>query len=165
MALPHALAFTLAGIPIGIARHALSTHIASLKRKIATFSDERLAEESGAFVTLARAAADIDAAYALLIKDTSEIDEATAASSITPIDRMRFMRNIAYCAQLCKSAVNNLFGSAGASTIYQSSEYEQLWRDMNAVAAHMGFATDRAGGMYARSLLGLPQSKFVSVGH
>lgn len=164
-ALPHALTFTLAGVPIGIARAALAAYVKSFRAKSAGWSDEQLAENSATLLRISKAHAAVDSAARLLFSDAREIDADPNGSTTPMIDRTRHMRDIAFTAGQCRTATNDLFEAAGASAIYETGELQRIWRDMNAAAAHLAFSQDRSGVMFARALLGLPQSKFVSIGH
>ena len=164
-AFPHVLTFTLAGVPIGIARAALASYGESFKAKIAKWSDEQVAENSATLRRISDAHAAVDSAACLLFGNAREVDADPDGSAASIEDRTRYMRDIAYTAGQCRAATNDLFEAAGASAIYETGELQRIWRDMNAAAAHLAFSQDRAGTMFARALLGLPQSKFVSIGH
>ena len=135
------------------------------KAKIAGWSDEQVGEQSPTLLRIAKAYAAVDSATQLLIADALEVDAAANGAAASMVDRTRYMRDIAYTAGQCRSATNDLFEAAGASVIYEAGELQRIWRDMNASTAHLAFAQDRPGVMFARALLGLPQSKFVSIAH
>jgi 3-hydroxy-9,10-secoandrosta-1,3,5(10)-triene-9,17-dione monooxygenase len=49
-----------------------------------------------------------------------------------------------------------LFEGGGSRAIYDSSELQRLWRDINTACAHIGFQWDRTALTFARALLDLP---------
>jgi 3-hydroxy-9,10-secoandrosta-1,3,5(10)-triene-9,17-dione monooxygenase len=107
---------------------------------------------------LALAAADIDAAYAVLEHDVRAFCFAPA-SSFDDVDRARCRRDCAYAARTCRRAVNDLFEACGGSSLFESSDLQRLWRDVNATAAHHALTWDIRGGEYGRALMGLPPTE------
>jgi alkylation response protein AidB-like acyl-CoA dehydrogenase len=55
--------------------------------------------------------------------------------------------------------VNVLFELTGGSGIYESTNLQRMWRDVNAAAAHFGLGWEPAAIAYARSVLDLPPAK------
>jgi alkylation response protein AidB-like acyl-CoA dehydrogenase len=162
---PQVLPFPLAGVPIGIARSALTVFVASHKAKLAGLPDEQIAEQSASFVRIGNAHAEVDSAAALVMSDSLEIDGTVDGSQTSALDRTRYVRDVAYAANQCRTAVNSLYEAGGGSAIYDSHELQRIWRDLNAAAAHNSFMRDRAGTMFGRAVLGLPPSKFDRIGH
>jgi 3-hydroxy-9,10-secoandrosta-1,3,5(10)-triene-9,17-dione monooxygenase len=104
---------------------------------------------------LAQAAADIDAAHAVLLQSVRDYCFAPAGN-FTDVDRAKCRRDTSYAAQLCRRAVNDLFESSGGSSLFESSDMQRLWRDTNAASAHHGLMWDIRGIEFARVLMGLP---------
>jgi 3-hydroxy-9,10-secoandrosta-1,3,5(10)-triene-9,17-dione monooxygenase len=157
------LPLSLAGVPIGIARAALSAFAESYGRRLSAFSEEQVAEQGAAFVRISEAHADIEAAAALILDNAVAIDALDDGSAASALDRARYVWNIAYAGNRCRLAVASLFEASGGSAIYDTFELQRVWRDMNAVA-HNSFMRDRSGPMFGRALLGLPPSKFDRIG-
>jgi len=152
--------FSIIGGPLGMARGALQTFAEGIKGKLASFSDLQLAEQSAMFARIAQASADIDSAYALVMEDLALIDNATDPGEISATQRVRFQRNVAFAAQKCRYAVTSIFEINGGSGIYDSSELQRIWRDVNAASCHFAFTWDNAATNYGRALLGLGLSVF-----
>ena len=112
------------------------------------------------FARLALAAADVDTAYALVMEDLALIDNATEPGDITALQRARFQRDVAFAAQKCRYAVTSVFEVNGGSGIYDSSELQRIWRDVNAACSHFAFTWDGAATNYGRAMLGLSPSRF-----
>ena len=70
--------------------------------------------------------------------------------------RARNRRDIAYVAQQCTQALDRLFASAGARSVYLDSEAQRGMRDIHAAGQHMALSWDVAGSTYARVLFGSP---------
>ena len=104
---------------------------------------------------IATAATEIDTAYGLVIKSAEIIDQASAAADLTPELRARIPRDMAYAAQKCRYAVTSIFEINGGSGIYDSSELQRIWRDVNSAAQHFAFTLDSAMTSYGRFLIGL----------
>ncbi len=79
---------------------------------------------------------------------------------MSDLDWARIPRDWAYAAQKARYAVNALFEAAGGSGIYNSSELQRIWRDVNSAAQHFAFTWDSAMTSYGRAVIGLQPSKF-----
>jgi alkylation response protein AidB-like acyl-CoA dehydrogenase len=89
------------------------------------------------------------------MEDAAVIDNADDAGSIATLQRIRFQRDVAFAAQKCRNAITNLFEVSGGSGIYETSDLQRIWRDVNAAASHFAFNWDSAAVNYGRALLGL----------
>jgi alkylation response protein AidB-like acyl-CoA dehydrogenase len=152
--------FSIIGAPLGMARGALRCFSEGIKDRLACFTELQLAEQSAMFARLALAAADVDTAYALVMEDLALIDNATEPGDITALQRARFQRDVAFAAQKCRYAVTSVFEVNGGSGIYDSSELQRIWRDVNAACSHFAFTWDGAATNYGRAMLGLSPSRF-----
>ena len=162
---PQILSISLAGVPIGVARAGLDAFKEAFRARMEGWPAAQIGEQAGFFMRVAEAGADIDAAFALLLKDGLEIDAADNGNAAAAIDRARWMRDISHAAWRCRLAVNSLFEAGGGSAVYDTHALQRVWRDINAAAAHNSFARERAGGMYGRAALGIEPSVFDRIGH
>jgi alkylation response protein AidB-like acyl-CoA dehydrogenase len=149
--------FSLIGAPLGMGRGAVRAFSAGLGGRLKDATEQQLAEQSATIARVAEAASDIDAALTLVLADAALIDGATAPESLSPLERARIPRDWAYAAQRSRYAVNRIFEAAGGSGIYNSSEIQRIWRDVNSAAQHGAFSWDGAMANYGRSLLGVAQ--------
>lgn len=147
--------FSLVGAPLGMARGAVRSLSAGLSGRLKDASEQQVAEQSSTIARVAEASSDIDAALTLVLADAALIDGATAPDSLSPLERARIPRDWAYATQRSRYAVNRVFEAAGGSGIYNSSEIQRIWRDVNSAAQHGAFSWDGAMANYGRSLLGL----------
>lgn len=147
--------FSLVGAPVGMARAAVRVFAESLQANVAKLPEDQVSAQSATYARLATAAAEIDAAYALVLEDAVKIDEAAGPESISTLMRARIPRNWAFAAQTSRHAVNRVFEASGGSGIYDSSELQRIWRDANSAAQHFAFTWDTAMANFGRVLLGL----------
>lgn len=152
--------FSLIGAPLGIARGALNLFAEQQSKKFKAMSPEQMGEQGASFVRLAKVSAEIDAARALIIADCERLDAIAPGEALTPLDRARILRDLAFAAQSCRYAVTNVFEAGGGSGIYDSSPLQRYWRDGNSATAHAAFVWDEAAAGFGRTFLGLPPSPF-----
>jgi 3-hydroxy-9,10-secoandrosta-1,3,5(10)-triene-9,17-dione monooxygenase len=163
---PEVLILALSGAPLGIAQGALAAHAAGLKTQLVAMSEEQVAEQGGPFGRLAQASAEIDAAVSVVFSAARRIDASNDPLGFTRVERAGLLRDYAFAAQMSRRAVNSLFDGGGSRALYDSSELQRFWRDMNTACAHAGFSWDRVVPTFARALLDLPPGRFeVKRGH
>jgi alkylation response protein AidB-like acyl-CoA dehydrogenase len=139
---------------IGAARGFLEVFQQRLRARIDGSNSVLAREALASLPRLALAAADIDAAYAVLEHDLRKFCFAPA-NAFDDVDRARCRRDCAYTARTCRRAVNELFEASGGSSLFESSDLQRLWRDVNAAAAHHALTWDIRGNEYGRVLMGL----------
>ena len=154
------LPFSLIGAPMGMARGTLANFVEGAAARMSTFTELQLAEQSATFARLSEAAADLDAAYALVLANAEFCDEIQDPSEITSLKASQIARDWAWAAQKSRYAATRLFEAAGGTGIYDSSEMQRLWRDVNSAAQHFAFTWDGAMAIHSRALLGLAPAKF-----
>jgi 3-hydroxy-9,10-secoandrosta-1,3,5(10)-triene-9,17-dione monooxygenase len=144
------------GMPaLGPARAFLKSFQERIKARINGENKGLAHEAMHTLPRLAQAAADIDAAHAVLLQSVRQYCFAPA-TQFDDLDRVKCRRDTSYAAQLCRRAVNDLFESSGGSSLFESSDMQRLWRDTNAASAHHGLMWDVRGMEFARVLMGLP---------
>lgn len=152
--------FSIIGAPMGMARGALHSFAAGIKGKLGSFNELQLAEQSAMFARVAQSSVDADAAYALVMEMARAIDEATTPDDVNPMLRARIPRDMSYAAQQCRYSVTRLFEINGGGGIYEGSDLQRIWRDVNAASSHFAFSWDSAATNYGRAALGLTLNKF-----
>jgi alkylation response protein AidB-like acyl-CoA dehydrogenase len=106
---------------------------------------------------VAQAAAEIDTARVLMLRDCREAMAIVQRGERLSIEqRARNRRDIAYVAYQCTRAVDRLFASVGGRNIYQDSEAQRLLRDIHAASQHISMSWDVAATTYGRVMFGLP---------
>jgi alkylation response protein AidB-like acyl-CoA dehydrogenase len=152
------LPFSLVGAPLGMARGAVRAFGESLKASVQRMPDDQVNGQAATFARMARASAEIDAAYTLTLTDAERLDAVVSPQTNDPLARARVLRNWAWAAQTARHAVNRVFEASGGSGIYDSSELQRIWRDVNSAAQHFAFTWDSAMANFGRVLIGLAPS-------
>jgi alkylation response protein AidB-like acyl-CoA dehydrogenase len=138
------LPFSLCGAAIGCAYGAIDVfraYLASRGRDEVTQAN---------LIRLAKATADVDASY-LMVLDA--IEGPLHGDEVAPRTRNAPGRNVAYAVQQARSVVNELFAASGGSAIYLSAPMQRIWRDANAASAHASFVWDAAATSFAQRSL------------
>jgi len=152
--------FSIIGAPIGMARGAIRAFADQLGDKLSTLSGGEIGEQSATFARIAEAAADVDAAFHLVISDAQMIDNAQAPADISELQRAGIPRNWAWAAQKSRYAATRIFEASGGTGIYDGSTIQRIWRDVNSAAQHFAFGWDGAMSRFGRAQAGLKPSEF-----
>lgn len=147
--------FSLAGAALGAARGALATFTAAAQKRITPLPEVAQASNGTALARLGKAGAQIDAAEALLLKNTEEADSAEESATFDTLTRARRSRDLAYAVQELRQAVNGLYEASGGSGVYSSEPMQRWWRDVNTAAEHIAFTWDLASVAFGRAAIGL----------
>lgn len=156
---PIGLPFSLIGTPLGLARGALETLTESLTARFGAMPVEQAGEQGALFARVARAAAELEAAECLVLHHAMRLETFDPAE-MSPLERSRIIRDMAYAAQSCRYAVTRLFEASGGGGIYSSSPLQRIWRDANTAAAHTAFSWDEAATHFGRAHFGIAPSRF-----
>jgi 3-hydroxy-9,10-secoandrosta-1,3,5(10)-triene-9,17-dione monooxygenase len=140
---------------LGIARGALDLTLDNLgARRAVTGAD--LSQTQSVHMRVAEAAAELDAAAALILSDTDTVMEYAARGELAPIEeRVRWRRSDAYAAKLCLQAVERLHALAGARRLAVDDPFQRHWRDAHAAAAQISLAWDVMATNSGRVMFGL----------
>jgi alkylation response protein AidB-like acyl-CoA dehydrogenase len=143
---------------IGAAKGLVETIQAKMASKVQTITGTNnpyVAEGlSTNMARFAHAAAQVDAAHALLLIDAQQFAR-VPAKDVTVEERQRLRRNSTFTAQQARRAANLLFEEAGGGGLLESSPIQRIWRDTNGAAAHHGLTWDWQGDSWTRAGLGL----------
>jgi alkylation response protein AidB-like acyl-CoA dehydrogenase len=145
--------FTAAmGAPaLGAARGFLAAYEDRLRSKSSAVDD-------GLTVNMARyanAMAHVDAAHAMSLQNAERF-ACVPAREVGPMQRAKSRRDQAYAAQTARKVVSFLYEECGGSGLFESSDFQRLWRDTNAAAAHHGLTWDWIAVAWTKATLGLP---------
>lgn len=148
--------FVTAGTSLGIAQGAVRDFAAAVRSRITTYSGKNPVELATVQLRLAEAAALVDAAETVLLKDCDEaMALAASGMQIALADRARWRRDGAYAAQLAAEAVDIVFAGTGGSAIHDEHPLQRALRDVHAANGHIGVNWDLNGAIYGRVALGL----------
>ena len=149
-----AVPFMLAAPALGVAESMLALHIENISgRSMRTGAISELATMQ---MHVAEAAAEIDSARLLMLRDCREAMAAMRAGrTFTMEERARGRRDQAYMVTLCRRAIDRLFTAAGGAGIFLDNEMQRKFRDIHAMSGHIALNWDIAGTTYGRVAFGL----------
>ncbi len=143
-----------------MARGAIQAFAGQLGGKLSALSDGEIGAQSATFARIAEAAADVDAAFHLVVSDAEMIDNARDPSDISALQRAQIPRDWAWAAQKSRYAATRIFEASGGTGIYDGSMIQRVWRDVNSAAQHFAFGWDGAMARFGRVNAGLKPSEF-----
>jgi 3-hydroxy-9,10-secoandrosta-1,3,5(10)-triene-9,17-dione monooxygenase len=145
---------SLVGPALGAAQGALDQIVADLKGKTSV-ANVRLADQQTIQIRVAEAAAEIEAARALLQADRGRINE-MGRLRLLPDDetRVRYRLDVGYAAKLCISAIERLLPIVGGRGLELRDPFQRAWRDAHAVAQHIALVFDLQALNYGAVRLG-----------
>ena len=119
----------------------------------------KLSEQPTVHLKIGEAAAEVEAARALLERDCKECSDVTAAGRMATVEqRARWRRNNAFAGKLCTQAVERLYPLAGGRGLGFTNRFQRCWRDVHAATSQVAMAWDVHGTFYGRSRFGLELS-------
>jgi alkylation response protein AidB-like acyl-CoA dehydrogenase len=145
----------LGAVALGLARAALDYVLETSPKRVVAYTVYDEARNSPSHqLAVANAASDIDTAYLLAARATSDMDTIAAARTFpTDLQRARIRMDTGKIMTLCKNAVDELMTTMGAGAFAQEGTLGRIWRDINIAARH-AFATPHIGSeVYGRLLL------------
>lgn len=151
--------YSIVGAPLGMARAAVSCFAEGLKKGLDAGGGP--ASQEALFLRLGRAAAEIDAAIAIVLADTVRVDRLKSPQDLDDVARRELPRNWSWAVQTCRAAVNDLYEASGGSVIYDNAPMQRVWRDINSAAQHMGFSADKPMIDYSKVRMGLKPDAYV----
>ena len=121
---------------------ALDQIVESLTGKTSV-ANVKLAEQPTVQARVAEAAAEIEAARALLQADRARIND-MGRLRLLPDDetRVRYRLDVGYAAKLCVQAIERLMPIVGGRGLELADPFQRAWRDAHAVAQHIALTWD-----------------------
>jgi alkylation response protein AidB-like acyl-CoA dehydrogenase len=141
----------MAAPALGVARGFLAAYQERLRAKSGNIDD-------GMTVNMARyasAASQVDAVHAVTLQNVQRFAR-VPAKQVSPEDRAKCRRDQAFTAQSARRAINTLYEECGGSSLFESSDLQRMWRDVNAAGAHRGLAWDWNAVGWTKTMLGIP---------
>ena len=145
--------FGLLSPMMGVARGALETFLEFSIGRVGTMTGAKVAESPLLQVRIGESAAEIDAAYAVLVRISRGVMSGELA---TPAVAARVGRDFGLCARLMVQAVDRLFTAAGARGLSEGNALGRHWRDIHAMSNHVALNTESLFQAWGREALGLP---------
>ena len=144
------------GVCLGLARGAFEMIVEEMGTRLSV-GRVKMSELPTVQIRVAEAAAEIDAAEALLLKDCEDAMRIGASGEKPPIElRARWRLNNAFAGQLCLRAIERLHPLIGARGLNQDSLFLLAWRDIHAAVSQITMAWDIQAVNAGRVRFGLP---------
>src|SRR5712672_279467 len=142
----------LASAAVGAAQGALEDFVAAtgarLTRGSVTGGNNRMAEFPTVQIKVAEAAASIDAAHFILLRDFDAIArEIREQGEATVERRVTNRRGQAFAVSLAVRATDIVNAATGGNGLAMSNPIQRAWRDVNAVGRHVSLNWDSVGAM------------------
>jgi resorcinol 4-hydroxylase (FADH2) len=154
------IASCLASVAVGAAAGALEHYLESTSQRstrgAVAGGQSRMAEFPTVQIRVAEAAAAVDAAREILLRDLRRrAATVRAGEPVSVADRIESRRGQAYAVRLAVQATETLNASTGGLGLRLDNPVQRAWRDANAVARHISFNWDAVASMYGQLALGL----------
>jgi 3-hydroxy-9,10-secoandrosta-1,3,5(10)-triene-9,17-dione monooxygenase len=147
--------------PLAFAPAAIGTALAMVEHyraytgtRRAAYTDAAFKGKPAAWLRLAEASADVDAARLLLARDLTTLADEAQRDAHLPATTERARYDAAYLVGLCARAVDCVYAGSGGRALYETSPLQRGFRDMHAITQHAATGLDDAGERYGRYLLG-----------
>jgi resorcinol 4-hydroxylase (FADH2) len=156
----------LASVAVGAAAGALENYLdatgSRVTRGAVAGAHQPMAEFATIQLRVADAAACVDAATEILLRDLREVTaKVYDGESITQDERIKSRRGQSFASNLALRAVEALNASTGGQGLTLDNPVQRAWRDVNAVCRHISMNWDTVGTMVGQQALGLtPKGQF-----
>tara|TARA_R110000868_G_scaffold100722_3_gene277083 strand:- start:9838 stop:11022 length:1185 start_codon:yes stop_codon:yes gene_type:complete len=146
--------FNIVGPALGAAAGALDAVIADLTgRQSVTGAD--LSRVATVHERIGAATALLDAADAVMAQlRATVVAKGKAGEAFSLPERARYRLSLGHVARNCCDAVDELLPLTGGRGLETSHPMQRAWRDVHAVAQHIGLVWDLQTGLYGNVLLG-----------
>lgn len=150
------LGVQFAAAVIGIADGGLQLHLDRTRTRREIYTGAPKTEDPGTQTRIAESATELTLARSLARQAADRCDEVAATGErLTMEDRAEVLWHASYIGELCRRATERIFASAGAHAIYDDSELQARFRDINTACHHAVADFDGNARMYGRVVLGL----------
>lgn len=154
----------LASAAVGAAKGALGAYVEQVGTRVTRGAvaggNNRMAEFPTIQLRVAEAAASVDAAAEILLRDVRRAQALAQArlegvAEFSVEDRLVSRRGQSFAVSLALRAVQALNDSTGGVGLDLANPVQRAWRDANAVGRHISMNWDAVGTMIGQSMLGL----------
>jgi 3-hydroxy-9,10-secoandrosta-1,3,5(10)-triene-9,17-dione monooxygenase len=145
----------LAPAAVGAAEGAYELFLASMAKRVGTYTGARVADFQAVQIKLARARCLIDAARQLLRGSAVAFQTAAERNEVPDLaTKLRFRAQSAFAVNLAREAVETLWSCYGAQGLYTRDPLQRHLRDVFAIGQHFSFNFDIAGAAFGLHALG-----------
>ncbi len=149
----------LAGPQLGLARAAIDHTIDKGGKKAVAYTVFTEARQSAAHqIELAEAVSQADQAWLLLARAAADIDAAAARrEKLGMLTRARIRMDTGTAAKLCRESINRLLSVNGAASFANVNPLQRMWRDSEISSRHAFVMPEVAALVYGRTLFGIEE--------
>ncbi|HEX6447841.1 MAG TPA: flavin-dependent monooxygenase [Trebonia sp.] len=142
---------------IGMATGAYEAHVAYQRDRVrAAYLGQKAAEDPHSQVRVARAGAEIDAAWLALERDITDLYTLAKAGEKFPMElRLRARRDQVLGTERAISAIDLLFENSGGRALKMGTPLQRFWRDAHSGRVHAINDVERALTMFGRGEFGM----------
>jgi 3-hydroxy-9,10-secoandrosta-1,3,5(10)-triene-9,17-dione monooxygenase len=135
---------------VGMASGAYDEHVEMQRKRVrAAYIAEKTVNDPFASVRIARAASEIDAAWALLTSNIREMQDLVERGEKIPLTlRLKVRRDQVLGTERAVSAIDTLFEASGGRALAEGTHLQRAWRDAHAGRVHAANDPERALVMY-----------------
>jgi 3-hydroxy-9,10-secoandrosta-1,3,5(10)-triene-9,17-dione monooxygenase len=151
-----------AGIPlspasIGAAEGAYEHFVASMQKRMGTYTGAKVADFQAVQIKLAKARVLIDSGRALSRNASIALQEISARGDVPDLaTKLRWRAQSAFAVNQAREAVETLWSCYGAQGLYMRDPLQRHLRDVLAMNQHFSFNFDIAGSAFGLNALGGP---------
>jgi 3-hydroxy-9,10-secoandrosta-1,3,5(10)-triene-9,17-dione monooxygenase len=152
-----AAALPLAPAALGAAEGAYELFLASMAKRIGTYTGAKVADFQAVQIKLARARCLIDSARLILRQSAVEFQASAEKNEVPDLaTKLRFRAQGAFAVGQAREAVEVLWSCYGAQGLYTRDPLQRHLRDVMAINQHFSFNFDIAGSAFGLNALGGP---------
>jgi 3-hydroxy-9,10-secoandrosta-1,3,5(10)-triene-9,17-dione monooxygenase len=150
-----AAALPLAPAALGAAEGAYELFLASMAKRVGTYTGARVADFQAVQIKIARARCLIDGARQVLRQSAIEFQASAARNEVPDLaTKLRYRAQGAFAVNQAREAVETLWSCYGAQGLYTRDPLQRHLRDAIAMAQHFSFNFDIAGSAFGLHALG-----------
>lgn len=150
------LSAMLAGSVLGTAERGFEAFVGHTRGRRDVYAGGSKAASPGIQRRIGEAELELRSAHLLLEHVGATFDELMAIGEpVSEPDRVELRSNAAYVVELARRATNRLFDVAGAHAVYDPSELQRVYRDINTASHHAIADIDGTLELAGRAALGL----------
>jgi 3-hydroxy-9,10-secoandrosta-1,3,5(10)-triene-9,17-dione monooxygenase len=147
----------LAPAALGAAEGAYELFLASMAKRMGTYTGAKVADFQAVQIKVARARCLIDGARHLLRQSAIEFQSSAERSEVPDLPtKLRFRAHSAFAVSQAREAVETLWSCYGAQGLYTRDPLQRHLRDAMAISQHFSFNFDIAGSAFGLNALDGP---------
>jgi 3-hydroxy-9,10-secoandrosta-1,3,5(10)-triene-9,17-dione monooxygenase len=145
----------LAPAAVGAAEGAYDIFLASMSKRMGTYTGAKVADFQAVQIKVARARCLIDSARDLLRQSAIALQTGAERDEVPPLEtKLRYRAHTAFAVSQAREAVQTLWSCYGAQGLYTRDPLQRHLRDVMAMSQHFSFNFDIAGSAFGLNALG-----------